>query len=223
MKLGGFFTNGQKGKKKQDADKIILELDMKLRELQETYDSLLRFELGCARADKKKGLADRSNYARIGIAYYSLCTIMRGQKNLRNISKDLELKEAIRDTGSALQKMNFLSGRVNGLDSKKVKDNLKSLDQKASESGTELVKTLAALSELETSFQNEDIQMDALADRDVIDALIDGKSLEECMAESQKPADEEIDEWLRLFPENNMTARTRDENVLYDQILEFLK
>ena len=99
MKFGALFKGKEKReeekvekaeKKERGIDDLLLETDMKLRVLYDNYKVILSRELIVAKANKRKNIKNQDNYAKIGIAYYSMLMVKRAQERMRDMIETLE-------------------------------------------------------------------------------------------------------------------------------------
>lgn len=165
----------QKRKEENTIDTLLLDTDVKLRMLYDRYKIILNKEIARARADKTKGIRNQDNYAKIGIAYYSMIMIKRAQERMNEMTSARALFHCMNEMNNALQAINSLNGRLGKINAKKTISDMKKMSDSSGGASIDLKKTLEGLGTLEETLPGADIRntgTDALVSVELIERLI---------------------------------------------------
>lgn len=161
MKKG--FSLFQK-KEKPSIQQQIIEADSRLRGLQKKYSIIIEKELRTIRYNKDHRLDTTKSTTSLKNAYYSLSVVNLAQDRLQEMSSINELCKAMNELGSVLKVINGISGKAQKVNVRKLNKNIDKLsDEKTGIGG----------------LYNKPI--DSLVDDSVVERLLRGDELEDCL------------------------------------------
>lgn len=167
-------------KGKADVDSMIFQAGKNLRMLKERYRVVLEKELMIGRENAKKGEKNSGNYARIGIAYYSLNIINAVQQRLQEIENTRELMNAMGEMSLAVGMVNKLGGQIGKMNPKTLIANARRMGGASSGAGRDLIRTLEGLSKLKLD-RPDTVSIESLVSNDLIERLIKGEDVDGCV------------------------------------------
>ena len=239
MKFGALFKGKEKReeekvekaeKKERGIDDLLLETDMKLRVLYDNYKVILSRELIVAKANKRKNIKNQDNYAKIGIAYYSMLMVKRAQERMRDMKSTRSLYNCMNELNQALKAINGLSGELGRVSAKKTVSSMKKMESASGGSSGDLKKTFNSLNELNGTLPGQDAKNTGVAQLisvDLIERLINGEDVERCVREEQGLSENipaggfaDVLEDLKDIPQNNNLQE--EETFSADEIREML-
>ena len=164
MKKGPLFPK----KEKQNIDYQIMEAGVRIRGLQRKYRLIIERELRALRYSRTRKRDNPKAVANLKNAYYSLAIINNAHERLREISSVQELCKAMNEMGAVLKLMNSISGRTEKVNVRALNNGIKGMEKagQRDESG------------MKNFFR---VPVDDLVDDSVIERLLGGESLEECL------------------------------------------
>lgn len=165
MKKGPLFQK----KDKPTTDQQIMEVGVRLRALDKKYRVLIEKEVRQIRYDKEHKQKDNLRaISKAKNAYYGLNIVNSMHERLADISSTQELNKALNETGSLLKMLNKLDNK-----SEKVK---------TFTLNWQLKKHNKAMGQMEGGMPNVFREpIDALVDDDVINRLVRGDSVDQCL------------------------------------------
>lgn len=164
MKKGPLFPK----KGKRDVDHEILEAGVRMSGLQRKYRVIVERELRAIRYSRERRRDNPKAVTNLKNAYYALTVINRAQERLREITTIQELSKAMNEMGAVLKMMNRISGRAEKVDDRQIRKDLRKMDKAEGRDGTGMQNIFQA-------------PLDTLVDDDVVERLLKGASLEECL------------------------------------------
>lgn len=203
MKFSGIFKGKEEKKedkreKERELDNLLRKSDIKLRMLYNNYKLILERELIVARGNKKKSIQNQDNYAKIGIAYYSMLLINRAQEKMDEMKSYRSLYNCINDLNEVLSTINNLDRKMGKVNVKKTVSSLKKMSSSSGGSSKDLKKAYDSLRTQEESMPGEEEKntgVDSLVSVEVIEKLINGVDVEDCVRNG---------EGIEVSPENIM-------------------
>lgn len=198
-------------KEKPSMDKVIMDTDVKLRMLKDKYSTMLSRELRTARYNKSHGKTDSKNYSKIGIAYYSLNIVDKAQTRLQDIYDNRELCKSMGEMSAALGAINGLSVKVGDIDVQDMMKKLKKMDAAAGETDKRLVNALGALSGSDKGGSGG-LPIESLVDRDIIEKLINGASVEECV-NAGEGVNQDVEDLFQAFSQDEAFQPFSEEDL----------
>ena len=166
-KPGEFFK-----KEKPTVEQQIMEIGVRLRGLQRKYKVVIERELRALRGSRSRKQENPKAEASLKNAYYCLTIVNQAQNRLREITSMQELSRAMNEMGSVLKLMNRVAGRTEKVNTRALQKGIKGMEG-AAQQGEAGMKQF---------FQQP---LDALVGDDIIESLLKGKSLEECMDDQE--------------------------------------
>lgn len=209
MKYKGLFrrdrekTDKKEEKRKEELgiDTLLLDTDAKLRVLYDRYKVILNKEIMYARAQQRKGIRNQDNYAKIGIAYYSMAMIRRAQERMNEMTSARALFNCMNEMNSALQAINSLNGRLGKLNAKKTISDMKKMSDSSGGASGDLKKTLEGLESLEKTLpgsESRNTGIDGLVSTELIERLISNGAADiDCCVSAQDGISVAPDDILR--------------------------
>lgn len=197
MKFGALFKGKEKKeeekvekaeKKERGIDELLLDTDMKLRVLYDKYKVILNRELIIAKANRRKNIKNQDNYSKIGIAYYSMLMVKRGQERMRDMKSTRSLYNCMNELNQALQAINGLNSQLGKVSAKKTVSSMRKMESASDGSSEDLKKTFNSLSGLNEELPGQEAKntgIDQLISVDLIERLISGEDVERCVREEQ--------------------------------------
>lgn len=212
MKFSGIFKGKEghkedKREKERELDKLLQESDVKLRVLYSNYKVILQRELIVARGNKKKGIQNQDNYAKIGIAYYSMLLISRVQEKMEEMKSYRSLYNCINGLNEVLNTINTLDRKMGKVNAKKTVSSLKKMSGSSGGSSNDLKKAYDSLKTQEERMPGEEEKntgVDALVSVEVIEKLISGMDVEDCVRNG---------EGAEISPENIMDEFSNSDSL----------
>lgn len=197
MKKGPLFPK----KEKQDVDYQIMEAGVRIRGLQRKYRVIIERELRALRYSRERKRENPKAMANLKNAYYSLSVINRAHERLQEISSLQELCKAMNEMGAVLKLMNTISGRTEKVNTRALNAGMKGME-KAGQRDDSGVSNFFSL------------PVDSLVDDAVIERLLGGESLEECMEmEESSVKMEEILPFSEEFLQNMGAGNDLDQSM----------
>lgn len=190
MKFGGIFKKGEAKKadqktKEQEMALILRNTNIKLRGLYDDNGLILHEELLRARNYQKKGIKNQDNYAKIGIAYYSMLLINRALERIDEMRSSQAIYNCLNDLNEALNNINGANRKMGKVSARKTASYAKKMVNSSGGSSGDLKKTLDTLSRQEEKMpgiEAKNTGVDKLVSVEMIERLIDGEDVEECVS-----------------------------------------
>ena len=166
-KPGEFFK-----KEKPTVEQQIMEIGVRLRGLQRKYKVVIERELRALRGSRSRKQENPKAEASLKNAYYCLTIVNQAQNRLREITSMQELSRAMNEMGSVLKLMNRVAGRTEKVNTRALQKGIKGMEGAAQQGEAGMKQFFQQL-------------LDALVGDDIIESLLKGKSLEECMDDQE--------------------------------------
>ena len=208
MKKGPLFPK----KEKRDVDHEIMEAGVRMSGLQRKYRVIVERELRALRYSRERKRDNPKAMTNLKNAYYALTVINRAQERLREITTIQELSKAMNEMGAVLKMMNRISGRTEKVDDKQIKKGLRNMDRAEGRDGTGMQNIFQA-------------PLDTLVDDDVVERLLKGATLEECldMEEGIQAGMEEVLPFGEVFLDSLDSEEALDQRMPdIDELLKHL-
>lgn len=167
MKMKPLFSRKPKAPQKT-RDQIILDLDVKLRLLENSYKVIIERELRALRESRSYNKDNPRAVNKIKNAYYSLGILRQARDELRDIQSAAELAQTMNEMGNALKALNRLSGKSETVNVSLINRGIAKMNRNAD-------KKDGGMGNVYSKSIHE------LVDDDVIDRLVRGESIQECM------------------------------------------
>lgn len=159
-------------KEKPSVDQQIMETGVRLRGLQRKYRIIIDRELRALRGSRARKQDNPKAVNNLKNAYYCLTIVNKAQERLREITTLQELSKAMNEMGSVLKLMNVVSGKTEKVKTRALQKGIRGLEKATG-------KDEGGMSNF---FQQP---LDTLVGDDIIESLLNGKSLEACMDEQE--------------------------------------
>lgn len=164
MKMNPLFPK----KQKKTRDEMILDLDVKLRRLEDQYNVIINRELRAVRYSRKHNTENPKAVNKIKNAYYGLGIVKNAQDNLREIRSEHELCKTMNEMGTALKALNRLSGSSEHVHSYTLNRQINKMNQNADRRDGGMGNIFKT-------------SIDELVSDDVIERLVGGESVKNCL------------------------------------------
>lgn len=171
MKFGPLMPKKEK-KAKPTVDQQIMEAGVRLRALKRKYEVILERELRALRYSKEKNRENPKAKANIKNAYFCLTVVAKVQDRLREITSLQELAKAMNEMSAVIRLINGVEGKTEKVNTRALNSGLKRMEKNDEKSGGGMPNYFTQ-------------PLDELVSDDVIDRLIKGEDLAQCLDESE--------------------------------------
>lgn len=171
MKFGPLMPKKEK-KEKPTVDQQIMEAGVRLRALKRKYEVILERELRALRYSKEKNRENPKATANIKNAYFCLTVVAKVQDRLREITSLQELAKAMNEMSAVIKLVNGVEGKTEKVNTRALNSGMKKMEKNGEKSGGGMPNYFAQ-------------PLDELVPDDIIDRLIKGEALEQCLDESE--------------------------------------